>query len=78
MTAINQLNVGDKAKILGFAKGNSPYRQRLLAMGLTPGAVFELLRIAPLGDPVQILIRGMVLSLRKSEASILQLSKVTT
>ena len=42
---------------------------RLLEMGLTPGVEFELLGIAPLGDPMEIAIRGYRLSLRKSEAA---------
>ncbi|MDA1050884.1 MAG: FeoA domain-containing protein [Planctomycetota bacterium] len=42
---------------------------RLLEMGLTPGTEFELIGIAPLGDPIEIEIRGYRLSLRKSEAA---------
>jgi ferrous iron transport protein A len=41
----------------------------LLAMGLTPGTEFTVTRHAPLGDPVEILVRGFKLSLRKDEAS---------
>ncbi len=73
---IRDLRVGDKAKILGFAQCAGEYRHRLLSMGLTPGAVIELIRIAPLGDPVQILVRGIMISLRKAEASILKLEQV--
>jgi ferrous iron transport protein A len=42
---------------------------RLLEMGLTPSVEFELLGIAPLGDPIEIEVRGYRLSLRKSEAA---------
>jgi ferrous iron transport protein A len=42
---------------------------RLLEMGLTPGVEFELIGVAPLGDPMEIAIRGYRLSLRKSEAA---------
>ena len=76
MLAIKDLHVGEKAKVLGFAKCARAYRHKLLSMGLTPGAVIELIRVAPLGDPVQIVTRGFALSLRKAEASVLLLEKV--
>ena len=43
--------------------------QRLLEMGLTRGAAFEVVRYAPMGDPIEIRVRGYHLSLRKSEAA---------
>lgn len=45
------------------------YRRKLLSMGATPGTRFKVLRVAPLGDPIEIKIRGFHLSLRKSEAA---------
>lgn len=78
MISIRDLKVGDKAEIQGYVGTDKHYRHKLLSMGCTPGTVLELTRIAPLGDPIQIKIRGFVLSLRKSEASILQLVKVIT
>ncbi|KAF0138245.1 MAG: ferrous iron transport protein A [Rhodospirillaceae bacterium] len=45
-------------------------------MGLTPGTEFELTRVAPLGDPVEIRVRGMGLSLRKVEADMLMIERV--
>jgi len=76
MLHIKDLKVGEKAEIRGYSGGAKRYRHKLLSMGLTPGAVLELVRVAPLGDPIQVLVRGFVLSLRKSEASVLQLEKV--
>jgi ferrous iron transport protein A len=49
------------------------YRQKLIAMGLLPGTEFTVSRIAPLGDPVEILVRGFALSIRKNEANILNI-----
>jgi len=43
--------------------------QRLLEMGLTRGASFQVVRYAPMGDPIEIKVRGYHLSLRKSEAA---------
>jgi ferrous iron transport protein A len=76
MLCIKDLKVGDQAKILGFDQCEPHYKQKLLAMGLIPGSVIKLTRIAPLGDPLQILARGSVLSLRKAEASVLKLEKI--
>lgn len=71
MSSITELKVGCKAKIVGFVKGNKGYRQKLLTMGLTPGIEFTLTRLAPMGDPVEINVRGFALSLRKDEAAML-------
>ncbi len=62
---------GQQGRIVGFATGDRSYRQRLLAMGATPGTTFEVLRVAPLGDPYEILLRGFTLSLRKHESEML-------
>ena len=64
------LKAGDCGVIDAFEKGQSPmYRKKLLAMGLTPGTAFEVLRVAPLGDPLEISIRGYSISLRRAEAA---------
>jgi Fe2+ transport system protein FeoA len=47
--SLNDMKPGDSARVTGFSKGLRDYRQRLLAMGLTPGAVFSVTRVAPLG-----------------------------
>ncbi|ARJ41611.1 ferrous iron transporter A [Pantoea alhagi] len=61
-------------KILGFSSAVSPaYRQKLLSLGLLPGACFQVLRIAPLGDPLQIQTGRVSLMLRKKDLSLLQL-----
>ncbi len=62
------LTAGQRGKILGF---DLPPRQsqRLLEMGMTSGAEFEVVRFAPLGDPIDVKVRGYHLSLRKHEAA---------
>ncbi|HRW34474.1 MAG TPA: FeoA domain-containing protein [Thermotogota bacterium] len=47
-------------------------KKRLLAMGLTPNTPFRIAKVAPLGDPIELSIRGYRLSIRKSEASCLE------
>jgi len=49
--------------------GEGSFRRRLMELGLVPGTRVELLRVAPLGDPVELLVRGASLSIRKAEAS---------
>lgn len=48
--------------------GERGFRRRLMELGLVPGTVVELVRVAPLGDPVEVLVRGCSLSIRRAEA----------
>lgn len=73
----NELQVGHIARIRSLAAGNVAYRKRLIAMGLIPGTIFTVSRMAPLGDPIEIIVRGFALSLRKEEASILQIEALS-
>ncbi len=72
---LQQLKTGDSGKVLGYDRAGKAYRKRLLAMGLTPGTEFKVVRFAPLGDPVEVKVRGFSLSLRKNEASVLLVEK---
>ncbi|HJL85579.1 MAG TPA: FeoA family protein [SAR324 cluster bacterium] len=74
-TAFSNLKPGDKGHVLGYSEGNTPYRSKLLAMGLVPGVPFRVVRNAPLGDPVEIQVNGFHLSLRKQEADLLRIEK---
>lgn len=73
---LSKFKVGQYGKILGLSKANKVYRQKLLSMGLTPGTVFLVKRMAPLGDPIELSVRGYSLSLRKGETNILQVIPV--
>ncbi|MBL8660673.1 MAG: ferrous iron transport protein A [Rhodospirillales bacterium] len=72
---LSDLRVGDAATVTGFAAGSHGYRARLMAMGLTPGTRFRLKRLAPLGDPVEIEVRGFSLSLRRAEADVIEVKR---
>ena len=76
MTRLIDLKPGDTAEIIGYEEGVKSYRSKLLAMGLTKGSAIKLLKIAPLGDPVEIELRGFSLSLRRDEAAVLHLRRV--
>jgi ferrous iron transport protein A len=68
---LRDLATGQRAVITGYEAADAAYRGRLLAMGLTKGAGLTLVRVAPLGDPVKVEVRGYALSLRKAEADAL-------
>lgn len=65
---LNEFSVGEKGVIKTVA-GEGRIRRRLFDMGVTPGAEVLLRKKAPLGDPLEITIRGYELTLRKSEAA---------
>ena len=65
---IKDVNVGQSVKITGYEKTEKAYRHKLLAMGLIKGAEFTLTRKAPMGDPVEIKLRGFNLTLRRTES----------
>lgn len=60
--------VGGRGRVVGFDLPGEQ-RQRLLEMGLTTGVEFQIVRYAPLGDPVELKVRGYHLSLRKHDAA---------
>lgn len=63
-----ELPVGSIGRIAGFKKGYKQYKQKLMSMGLIPNTSFEVTRVAPMGDPVEIFIKDYNLSLRRDEA----------
>jgi len=67
-TRLSDLLPGDKGRI-AFVSGRGPIRRRLIEMGLTSDTIVEVVRVAPLGDPVELRVRGYYLSLRRSEAA---------
>lgn len=75
MHDLKDFKVGDTGRVLNLTHAQPLYRHKLLAMGLTPGTHFVVRRIAPLGDPIEIALRGYSLSLRKHEAAVLQIEK---
>jgi ferrous iron transport protein A len=71
MNTLKDMKAGDYGRVTGFDAGTPAYRRKLLAMGLTPGAELQVIRVAPLGDPVEVRVRGCSVSLRKDEAATL-------
>jgi len=75
-STLADISVGMTGKIAGFGKGKKEYRKKLLAMGLIKGTEFTVKRVAPMGDPVEITVRGYNLTLRKDEAAIVAVEGV--
>ena len=65
--SLDQLPIGRSARVIRV-EGNSPVIKRLLEMGVIPGAPISVVRCAPLGDPIQVRVRGYHLALRRAEA----------
>ena len=65
---LNEFVPGERG-IVRRIEGEGKIRRRLFDMGVTPGADITLRKLAPLGDPVEVNLRGYELTLRKSEAS---------
>ena len=68
MKLLSNLKIGEKATVLAV-RGEGAVRRRLFDMGITPGAEIYLRKKAPLGDPIEISLRGYELTLRKAEAA---------
>ena len=56
--------------VVNIVNGEGLFRRRLFDMGVTKGAKVKMTKVAPLGDPIRILIRGYDLTLRKKEANL--------
>ncbi|MCI1956537.1 MAG: ferrous iron transport protein A [Oscillospiraceae bacterium] len=64
---LDRLQIGKKARI-AVVKGQGALRRRLLDMGLTPHTEVMVRKVAPMGDPMEIQLRGYELTLRKDDA----------
>ena len=68
---LDRLKVGGHGKIVAVG-GEGALRRRLLDMGITRGTEITLLKVAPLGDPLEVSLRGFTLSLRRAEAAMVE------
>jgi ferrous iron transport protein A len=72
-TTLDQLSPGQTGKVVKIT-GNGPLRRRLLDMGITSGTHITVVKESPLGDPVEYQLRGYRLSLRKTEAKMIEVT----
>lgn len=69
---LKELRPGQEGKVISIGE-RGPLRRRIMDMGVTPGVVIKVIKVAPLGDPIEVNIRGYELSLRKAEAEQIQI-----
>ena len=72
---LRELKIGKSGKIL-LVGGEKILRHRLLEMGLTPRTVVTVKKAAPMGDPIELLLRGYVLTLRLEDAEKIMIEKI--
>jgi ferrous iron transport protein A len=65
---LKDLKPGQEGIVISIGE-KGPVRRRIMDMGVTPGTQVKVIKVAPLGDPIEINVRGYELSLRKMEAS---------
>ena len=68
MKTLEELAPGQSGRIVRL-RGEGAVKRRIMDMGLTKGTVAKVRRIAPLGDPIELTVRGYELSMRRSEAA---------
>lgn len=71
MKTLRQVKIGDTAKVLKI-HGEGAIKRRIMDMGITKGTDIRVRKAAPLGDPIEITIRGYELSLRKADAEMIE------
>lgn len=74
MRTLNKVKVGETVKVIRLT-GEGVLRRRIMDMGITKGCVIKVTNVAPLGDPVEIELRGYSLTIRKKDAEIIEVSE---
>lgn len=71
MKTLKQAKVGETVKVIKLT-GQGAVKRRIMDMGITKGVEIFIRKVAPLGDPVEVTVRGYELSLRKDDASMIE------
>jgi ferrous iron transport protein A len=80
MQTLKDIKPGETVKVVkigggGDNGGNAPIKRRIMEMGITKGVEVYVRKVAPLGDPVEITVRGYELSLRKADAELIEVGE---
>ncbi|MEF9921405.1 MAG: ferrous iron transport protein A [Anaerovoracaceae bacterium] len=75
MRTLKYVKVGDTVTVEKVF-GQGPLKRRIMDMGITPGTKLRLRKMAPLGDPMEITVRGYELTLRKADADMIQIKEM--
>ncbi len=71
MKSLKDLKIGETAQVVKVT-GSGPIKRRIMDMGITKGAEIYVRKVAPLGDPMEVTVKNYELSLRKSDAELVQ------
>lgn len=71
MSTLKDVKCGDTVRVVRI-HGEGAVRRRIMDMGITKNAEIYIRKVAPLGDPVEVMVRGYELSLRKSDAEMIE------
>ncbi|MDO5026964.1 MAG: FeoA family protein [Tissierellia bacterium] len=71
MNTLKNKKVADRVRVVKI-HGQGPTKRRIMDMGITKGVEVEIRKLAPLGDPIEITVRGYELSIRKSDAEMIE------
>lgn len=71
MKILKETSVGETVKVVKL-NGSGPVKRRIMDMGITKGVDVFVRKVAPLGDPVEVTVRGYELSLRKADAEMIE------
>lgn len=73
MKTLRDVSIDDTVQVVKL-HGTGPVKRRIMDMGITKGVEIYLRKVAPLGDPIEITVRGYELSLRKADAEMIEVS----
>ena len=71
MNTLKNVKIGKSARVVKL-HGEGPLRRRIMDMGITKGVEVYVRKVAPLGDPIEVRVRGYELSLRKDDADMIE------
>ena len=71
MKTLKETSVGETVKVVKL-NGSGPVKRRIMDMGITKGTQVYVRKVAPLGDPIEVKVRGYELSLRKADAEMIE------
>ena len=71
MNTLRQIRAGSKAKVVKL-HGEGAVKRRIMDMGITKGVEVQVCKVAPLGDPMEVTVRGYQLSIRKADAEMIE------
>ena len=71
MNTLRQIRAGSKAKVVKL-HGEGAVKSRIMDMGITKGVEVQVCKVAPLGDPIEVTVRGYQLSIRKADAEMIE------